>query len=243
MGLKEVAKDMWCAQGDLFMPGKIHFPVRMVVVRVDEGSLCLHSPIALDEETIGELKALGEVKWIIAPNKLHHLYVEKAKEAFPDALLYGAPGLEEKRKDIDFDHILDEDKCYPWSSVLQHKMVKGAPEMNEFVFFHELTQTLIVTDLVFHIQGCQNWRSVLLFRLVGAYRRLSQSRLWRLFTKDRNAAGASVREILSWDFKRVVMAHGAIVEGDDLHERMSQGLSWMLRGDKILGRPQNTTTH
>ncbi|MEM8608288.1 MAG: hypothetical protein AAGF92_14345 [Myxococcota bacterium] len=52
--------------------------------------------------------------------------------------------------------------------------------------------------------------------------------IWRLVTKDRAAAGRSVREMLEWDFERVVLAHGDFVQGHDARERTRSALYWML---------------
>jgi hypothetical protein len=75
----------------------------------------------------------------------------------------------------------------------------------------------------------RGWISGLVFRMVGAHRRLAQSRLLRLLVRDRAAAAASARRILAWDFERVVMAHGEIVDRD-ARARMTEALRWMLGG-------------
>jgi hypothetical protein len=231
--LRQLAENVWCAEGDLFMPGGIHFPLRMVVVRV-EGGLWLHSPIAMSVELIAALRELGEVRWVVAPNLLHHLYVEGALEAFPEAMLYGARGFADKRADLPFVGFLEDSEAYPWGQELLHKVIEGAPGVNECVFFHVASGTLLLTDLVFHINRCANWRSVWMFRLVGVYKKLAQSRLWRFLVKDRAAARESVEALFGWDISRVVMAHGDIVEGADAKARLRRGLHWILGEKKSL---------
>ena len=46
------------------------------------------------------MSALGAVTYLIAPNRLHHLFVQEWQQAFPGALLHVAPSLETKREDL-----------------------------------------------------------------------------------------------------------------------------------------------
>jgi hypothetical protein len=47
------------------------------------------------------------------------------------------------------------------------------------------------------------------------WRRFGPNRLWRWLAKDRQALAASIERILTWDIRRVVMAHADTVEIDD----------------------------
>ncbi len=145
--------------------------------------------------------------------------------------MYGAQGLEEKRKDISFDTILSTDVPAEWEEDFELTMVQGSPQMNEVVFFHKPTKTLIVTDLIFNIHEVANLRTKFLFWFVGAWKKPAQSKLWRMITKDRKAAGASMKQLLQMDFSRVVMAHGKILE-ENAKEQFAQAVSWMLQGHK-----------
>jgi hypothetical protein len=74
-------------------------------------------------------------------------------------------------------------------------------------------------------------RRPLFLRIVGAWRRTAQSRMWRLLTKDREAAARSVEDVLSWDFDRLVMAHGDPVDGG-ARERVASALAWIAAGTR-----------
>jgi hypothetical protein len=56
------------------------------------------------------------------------------------------------------------------------------------------------------------WMSPVAFRLTGTWNKTSQSRLWRAVVKDREAMASSIREVLSQDFDRVIVAHGDVIE-------------------------------
>ncbi len=233
--LQPFGPDVWFHDYDLFLPGGIHFPGRMTVVRLPgEGELWLHSPIPIDDDLAHELDALGPVRHIVAPNKVHHLHVPAAMARYPEARVWGAPGLYKKRKDIAFTDKLTADAPQFWSSVLEQHVVGGAPWVNEVVFFHRPSTTLIVTDLVFNVYECKGLLSPLVFRMAGAYRRLAQSRLLRRSVKDRAAFANSGRTVLTWDFDRVLMAHGrplAPFEGQPSpKDQLCKALAWMLEG-------------
>ena len=52
----------------------------------------------------------------------------------------------------------------------------------------------------------------LILRMAGTYGRVGTSRLFRMFIKDRPAFRASLDRVLQWDFDRVVVGHGDVVE-------------------------------
>ncbi|MDY0748095.1 DUF4336 domain-containing protein [Paucibacter sp. R3-3] len=83
-----------------FRVGPLSVSTRMTVVRLDGDSLWLHSPIPLDNGLRAELDILGVVRAIVTPNKMHHLFLTPCAAAFPAAVVYGAPGLAEKRPDV-----------------------------------------------------------------------------------------------------------------------------------------------
>lgn len=213
--LRACGENLWFDEYDLMMPGVgFHFRGRMTVAKLSDGSVWLHSPIPIDDALAVEIDEIGPVKHLVAPNLFHHLHLKGVIERYPEATLYGVPGFEKKRPDLDFDHVLSSDAPVAWGGEFDQLLLKGAPSLNEMVFLHKPSGSLIVTDLVFNIQECKNWQSRLLFRLVGTYKRMAHSRSWRMIAKDKDALRKSVHKMLSWDFERVLMAHGEVVDQD-----------------------------
>lgn len=186
---------------------------RMTVLDLSgNGDLWIHSPVHLSASHLSALVELGTVAYIIAPNRWHHLYLTAFKAHFPKARYFSAPGLEAKRKDFAFDGILDNAVTYPWSKVLQHHLVQGIPQLNEVVFFHAPSRTLIVTDLGLHICEDQPFMTRVMFRMMGTYRKFGWTALEkRIFIKDAAAFQNSINSILAWDFDRIILAHGRTV--------------------------------
>ena len=95
---------------------------------------------------------------------------------------------------------------------VQAVLIEGAPAFGETVLLHAASQTLVVTDLVFHVRAPNGLSTGLIRRLVGAHRKLGQSRALRFMMRDRAAACQSARRVLALDFTRIVMAHGQVVD-------------------------------
>lgn len=63
-------------------------PRRMVVWRRDDGGLVVHSAIAMNEEGMAALAALGTPKVLIVPNGYHRLDCAVWKDRFPELKVY-----------------------------------------------------------------------------------------------------------------------------------------------------------
>jgi hypothetical protein len=77
----------------------------MTVLRLGDGSLLLHSPIAMTPERRVAVEALGPVAHLYAPNVYHHLRIGEWAQAFPSARLHAPAGLAKKRPDLRIDRV------------------------------------------------------------------------------------------------------------------------------------------
>ena len=234
--LTEVAPDLHTAVGQMRFPGGAVLPVRMTVVRLPGGDLVLHAPIAPQPDLVAAIEQLGPVKHILAPSCLHHLFVGPWCAHFPRAAAHGAPGLRAKRRDLRWDSDLGgpDPVADPWSGVLESALVAGAPRLNEIVFFHRPSGSLIVSDLLFNLTDPDiNLPTRLLLALAGTRGKLAMSRVWRLACRggaNRRAMQHSVQRVLDWDFTRILPGHGAVFEASDAQQRARQVLAWALAG-------------
>jgi hypothetical protein len=152
-----------------------YLPCRMTVIRLADGGPFLHSPIRLDARIGMALEEHGPVRVIVAPSKAHHLFVADYVNAYPDALLHGALGLPEKRGDLKFHHTLGFDWSHTdWQGQIHQHLFRGAPLLNEMVFFHPATRTLIFTDLIFNLTREQAAQARMFHWLTGARGRFAR---------------------------------------------------------------------
>jgi hypothetical protein len=72
--VKQLHSDLWIADSPLHFVG-LEVGVRMTAVRLTGPKLLLHSPVAATKELVRKVKELGRVAYLVAPGRLHHLFV------------------------------------------------------------------------------------------------------------------------------------------------------------------------
>jgi len=169
----------------------------------------------LDQGLRRALDELGQVRAIVAPSRVHHLFVGDYVAAYPQAKSYAAPGLPERRRHINFDAVLTDVAPDLWRGQLEQHILRGAPVLNEVVFFHYASRTVIFTDLVFNLPVSARGNAPVFFWILDVPGKFGPHRMVRRRAiRDRAAARQSVERILRWDFDRVIMSHGDVLETD-----------------------------
>jgi Domain of unknown function (DUF4336) len=214
--LQPFGEEIWLADGPTTAVIGFRYPTRMAVIRLSDGALFIWSPIPLADELRAAVDALGDVRYVIAPNSLHHLFLGEWRRAYPGAKLYAPPGLRERRKDIDFDGDLADAPPPEWSEEIDQVMVGGNLITTEVVFFHRGSRTVMFTDLIQHFGPTwfTGWRAVVARLDLMVAPEPQTPRKFRNAFLNRRAARAAVRRILAWPAKKVLMAHGAPIEDD-----------------------------
>mgnify|MGYP005847767769 FL=1 len=219
-----VADSVWFTQQPLRF-GPIRLTTRMTVIRLQDGSLWVHSPVMPSPELSAELARLGPVLYVVAPNKSHHLFFLPFMHANPAALGFVAPGLAKKRPDLASIPVIPRDA--PWSDELPGWFIEGLPIIDETVWFHRSSGTLLLTDLLFCFGPDNTGLAAWVAGLLGVRNKLAMSRTMKLLTKDRLALRRSVEPLLSLPVKRVVLAHDQIIENAPI-EQLRKAFSWLL---------------
>lgn len=219
--LTPIAPGIWHAQRGFKVSG-MAMTATMTVVQLADGGLWLHSPIQIDDALHAELAAIGPVKYVVAPNKVHHLFAKKALALYPQARLFGAPGLDEKRPDLAMTALAPAAPP-DWAGQVDQVFIAGIPLLNETVFFHRASGTAIFTDVCQMWTGPLGWKETLFARLTGVRNRLTVPRTIRLLVKDKSAVRASALQVLAWPVQRVVVAHNTVIE-HDAHAALKRAL-------------------
>ena len=214
--LQPFGPEIWLADGPEADVIGFRYPTRMAVIRLAGGGLLVWSPVALSEGLRRELEPLGEVRHLVAPNALHHLFLGEWRAAYPRARLYAAPGLSARRKDLDFDAELGDTPPPEWAGDLDQVLMHGNRITTEVVFFHRLSATVLFTDLIqqFPPGWFRGWRAVVARLDLMTEADPSVPRKFRAAFFDREAARIALQRILEWPCRKVVMAHGVPVEQD-----------------------------
>ncbi len=226
--LREIDKDIWVAEQSFRYFG-LSVGTRMTVIRLANRELAVISPIQINDAIVTQLAQLGTVSHIIAPNLYHYLFAANFKNNYPKATFWATPGLEVKKPDLSIDKKIDRDGKSLWDGLeyiffdgFRTLALSGFDSLNESVFFHSVSRTLILTDTAFHFDDSFPLITQFTTRVIGGYKSLSPSLLERIATTEKEKVRKSVEKVLSWDFERVIMAHGTIVE-ENGKEKFKQG--------------------
>ncbi|MGT2907394.1 DUF4336 domain-containing protein [Streptococcus dentiloxodontae] len=217
--LKPVAENIWIADGDIVEMSagiaKIPFSTRMTVVRLSDGRLWCHSPIKPYAELFQALDQLGEISYLIGPNKIHYAYIEAWTRRYPEAEVWLAPGIAERAQSqkipLPAGQELADQVPVAWSSDLEQHLFKGSRFMKEAVFFHKPSQTLILTDMIENIETKQMKAHQRLLYKIGnnAYPNGRTPRDLRLtFAGHKKEAQTSLQVLKNWAPKNIILAHG-----------------------------------
>ncbi|NER80913.1 MAG: DUF4336 domain-containing protein [Leptolyngbya sp. SIO1D8] len=232
MNLIPITDNLWTTSQPLCFLG-IEVGARMTVIRLNNDDLVLISPISLWGADCLILDDLGTVRHIIAPNLFHHLFIAQAQTLYPQATVWGVEGLSDKRPDLKFDALLNragtfsnELDYFPFEG-FEAILPRGIMPANETVFYHRPSRTLILTDIAFNFDQSNGLGTQLAARVIGSYNSLKPSRMEKWGTRNKGKVEASIRQVLAWDFDRVIPAHGSIVETNGKSE-LKEGYEWFL---------------
>lgn len=227
--LQPFGEEIWLADGPTAVAAGFRYPTRMAVVRMADSALFIWSPVALTDDLRAAVNALGDARYLIAPNSLHHLFLGEWQRAYPDAKVYAPPGLRERRKDIAFDSDLSDAPAPEWAGEIDQVLVRGNLITTEVVFFHRKSRTVIFTDLIQHFSPTwfTGWRAIVarLDLMVGP--EPAVPRKFRTAFFNRRTARAALRRILAWPAKNVLMAHAAPIENDG-QAFIARTFQWLL---------------
>ena len=201
----------------------------MTVIRLSSGDLFVQSPAELTPKLESALSDLGEVRFVAPASKLHgHLYMEQYRAAFPGVELLAAPGLEARRTDLTFDGLLGDVPDPRWAPDVDQVAVAGHRWLTEIAFFHRPSRTVILGDVGFHVGSSAPLKARLAARLAGVYGQVSPPRDVRLTVANEGTFRRSIRDILAWDFDRVIPGHGEVVESGG-KRAVLDGFEWLLQ--------------
>ena len=212
--LREISPGrLWVAEAPMRFFG-LEVGTRMSVIRLLNGDLWLHSPVELTDGLRRGLDRLGPVRHVVCPNRMHHTFVEPYFSAYPSARVFAAPGLPEKRPELPFHGILGDGPETGWAEDLDQLLFRGERLLREVVFFDRASRALILTDLLQSAHPESPPLTRFVHRLYRAYENPGPPLPVRFGFVNEAAARLSLERVRSWDFDRIVLAHGRLVETD-----------------------------
>ncbi|MBI3435821.1 MAG: DUF4336 domain-containing protein [Proteobacteria bacterium] len=218
--LKPVGERVWIVDGPEIKMAypylrllKLAFPTRMTVARLADGGLWIHSPTPLTDALARDIDALGAVRFLVAPNRLHYWWIGDWKARYPHAVTYAAPGVRAAaaRRFAGFEVELTDTPPPQWQGEIEQTLVRG-DFMTEAVFMHVASRTLILTDLIENFEprriAGRLMRSIVCLAGCCDPDGAMPVDLRATFYRHRAGFGAAIERMLSWGPERIVLAHG-----------------------------------
>jgi hypothetical protein len=212
--LHEFAKDLWIVDGPVVRDMGAFFTTRMTIVKLSGGSICISSPVPVSFDTLREISELGSVRYLIAATPRHVWRLDLYHTLFPDAELWvSRPTLFTLQKGpLPISGYLGDTPNDAWKSDFDQLEFAG---LSEVLFLHKVSHTVILDDLIqrnpvlkdkpwtnflFKIEGVQYPHGGVPLDMKMAF--LLKRRLFR----------HSLDKLLSWDFDKLIIAHGPCIE-------------------------------
>ncbi|KAK7740743.1 hypothetical protein SLS53_005211 [Cytospora paraplurivora] len=240
--------------------GTIPVGGRGTVVKLTSGSLAVFSPVALTDDVKAKLTELGgTVKYIIAPDIEHHIFITEWHQAFPDAKIIGPEGLPEKRaKQSATDPKIGNDEfavVFKAQDKLNTKIDEefdrdfeyeyvDAHANKELVFFYKPDKVLVEADLLFNLPANEQYSKVpesennpgfLVRQFMSMQTTQGEAKGAKRFTwyvlsaRDRTGFNESIQRIHAWDFETIIPCHGDSIVGDG-KQVYEKVFEWHLHG-------------
>lgn len=206
-----LAENLWLLAYPLKMLGA-DLRRNVTVIRLRSGKVIIHSTAPFTPEDVAAMRALGEPGWLLDGILRHDTFAKEGREAFPGIPYLAPEGFSEV---VGFPTEPIVPTPVEWDGELLALEIQGAPEARDTALLHVPSRTLILTELVFNFGNHEPvWTELLLRVAVGGEHHPGMSRPFKAGVKDEAAFKTSVATILSWDFDRVIVGHGDVIEFD-----------------------------
>ena len=223
-----VPNTIWVSEQPVWFSG-VRLRARSTVLRLEDGGLLVHSPPAPTEAYCEALRALGEVRWIVVPSCFHHLGAPATAARFPSAKVVGPSSATAHNPQLQLHLGLEDDAFRGAVKELDVIPLEGCPFLDETVFFHRPTGSLIGADIVIRACAEDHWTWRWAARLMGCYDKVRTPPDVRSKTKPNDAAARSIDRMAALPLKRLLVAHADVIE-DRPSETLVEAWSFVRAG-------------
>ena len=217
-GLQPFGKNIWIANGPKVRDMGIMFTTRMTIVKLSDGCCWVESPVPVPFDTLARITALGPVRYLVAATPRHVWRLDSWHTLFPLAQLWAAriTPYTLKKGNLPFTGFLGDAPVQAWAQDFDQLAFKGSSSIEEGLFFHKDSRTVILGDLIqIHpmVPGKRLRNALVRLEGVAAPYGGVGLDIQLTFTK-RALARQSLEKLLSWDFDKLIIAHGPCIEKD-----------------------------
>lgn len=87
--IENVDENIWIVEGECVDFYGFAYPTRSVVIKLNETDLWIWSPIKLNTALREFIDSVGVPKYLVSPNKIHHLFISEWTKVYSKATLWG----------------------------------------------------------------------------------------------------------------------------------------------------------
>jgi len=247
--------NVWAAERP-FLWNTIDVGSKSVIIKLQDGSLWVHSPVELDNDMRAALQDLGgDVKHVVSPCFEHVKFAKQWIDAFPGATAWGCPDIKQKYPNIGYElEVPDAQGELPsvWPSEIEPVFFDcetnpftGKPFFNEVNFVHTPSKVLITTDTFWNYPTkdtpakTRAWK----FGMDKVY-----GPFYSAFMAKPDVLDQVLQKLMSLEFTSILPAHGRAVgpsddkelsDGDELYEKFGGDVKLLLKDHFTLwGAPE-----
>jgi hypothetical protein len=223
--LQEIDDGIVTVAGDIPLPLG-NFPRRMTAVRLTGGRSLIFSAIALPEEELAQIEALGHPSVMIVPNSAHRLDAHSWKEMYPDIRVIAPPGAREAVSEVVAVDSTSDDLDDPQ---VHFCIVPGTDDTESALTVRRASGvTIICNDIIGHVRHPHGVGAHIMARLFGfGVSEPAVPRPVRRHIRNPAALAAQLREWAAIpDLRRVIVSHGDPILDDaaEILERLASDL-------------------
>lgn len=226
-----VPDSIWTTERPVWFSG-VCMRARTTVVRLPSGALWVHSPCTPTDEMCAALDALGEVQWIIVPNRFHHLEAPATAARYPKARVVGPKSALARNARLSLALGLDDPEYVGSTPELVPVHLGGVPFLDETVFFHAASGSLIAADLLISACARDHWTWRIAARIWGRYEKVGTPPDVRWSTRASAAAAASIAQMRALPLQRILVAHADPITVQPA-QKLADAWDFAIRGQTI----------
>lgn len=211
MQWRQIAPDVAVLRFPLRALG-IDFGRNVTLLRLRDGRLVIHSTAPFSARAIDAIRRFGEPAWLVEATLMHDTFAKEARTAFP-GIPYLAPAGFAKVSGLAIEPLTSPPSA--WADEIDVLPIAGLRKPNEHAFFHRNSRTLVLADLLFHFPAeIEGWPRFFVRQVMRLPRLTGISIFFRLMIRDKQAFQRSMKALLRYDFRQIVVAHGEPIESD-----------------------------
>ena len=234
---KAVAEGVWIVDAKPIRAMNVMVvPLRMTIFKLGNGDILIYSPTHYRDTLRAAIEKLGPIRHLVAPSTGHWMFIKEWQERCPETKTWAVPELASRKAVRDaglrFDALLGPQPPKEWAGEIEHVLFRG-PGYGELAMVHKASGILAVADVLLEVHASSLptlSRAMALAAGICTPIGRAPAQVRALLSLNREANAASARRLVALVPRRIVPAHGDIIEAD-VAEHLRRSLGW-LEGDR-----------